>query len=264
MGKRGPKPVEIGLLLSWNFEFYKAFHLLRDGIQLPSDQYPKLGLKKAEAKSFLRILKRMTPEQFWRISKRMEWEMGYKVNLRKPSSLMDRWWAERQLREEIWQLERALNPRPIPAMALRKSLWKTLISATSEAAIKRACRQWKKLPDVIGAGLTPFPEHVANFVDQFLIMKANSRFPRSEYSDDAKLLFLSRGMAGAICRISPMTAIERLRNMKHGRGGPLWDESAKRCTCWQCLFDRPQWEQLAQQDYANGLRVFIEVAKRQQ
>jgi hypothetical protein len=263
MGKRGPKPVDSGLLLIWEFEFYKAFRLLRDGTQLPSDRYPKIGLTKSEAQKFLQVLKKMTPERFWRVSKRQESEMGFKVNLKKPSTQMDRWWAEQQLREEIRYLERALNPRPIHAMALRRAIWKNLVNAKSATAVKRACKKWKELPDVIGAGLTPFPEHVSNHADQFLKMKLNSRFPRSEYSDDARLLFLARGMAGAILGKSPLTAIEHLRNLKHNEKGPLWVESEKRCTCWRCLSEGPRWEEVTQGAYATTLRMFIEIANRQ-
>src|SRR5215475_4637614 len=35
--RRGRKPLQIGLLSTWEFEWYKALHLFRDGTQLPPD-----------------------------------------------------------------------------------------------------------------------------------------------------------------------------------------------------------------------------------
>src|SRR5688572_13657453 len=43
MGRRGPKPVHIGNLHAWEFEWYKALHLLREGTQLPEPPRPPLS-----------------------------------------------------------------------------------------------------------------------------------------------------------------------------------------------------------------------------
>jgi hypothetical protein len=49
------------------------------------------------------------------------------------------------------------------------------------------------------------------------------------------MLYLARGMAGVMADVSPMTGIERLRNMKHRRGGPFWSQREQRCGCWRCV-----------------------------
>jgi hypothetical protein len=72
-------------------------------------------------------------------------------------------------------------------------------------------------------------------------MKRNPRFPRSAYADESRLEYLARGMAGVICEVSPVTAIERLRRMKHTVSGPLWNEGKKLCECWRC--ERHRWRE---------------------
>jgi hypothetical protein len=118
--------------------------------------------------------------------------------------------------------------------------------------------------------MTSFPEHVVQNVAQFLSMKRNKRFPRSTYADAARVDYLSRGMAGVLVGVSPMTAIERLRNMKHAAGGPLWvsrqgncvlPENEQHCGCWRCA--KKNWSnitKLTQRGYENGLRLFMELA----
>ena len=69
-------------------------------------------------------------------------------------------------------------------------------------------------------------------------MKRNRRFPRSSYADESRLEYLARGMAGVMMEVSPMTAMERLRNMKHTVGAPMWNETEKWCGCWRCRLQR--------------------------
>jgi hypothetical protein len=118
--------------------------------------------------------------------------------------------------------------------------------------------------------MTAFPQHVVENAAQFLFMKRNRRFASSSYGDDARLEFLARGMAGVLCGVSPMTAIERLRNMKHQRGGPLWatkegdhvlPEAEQYCKCWRCSITRAsKVTEVAQSLHENGLKVFMELA----
>jgi len=105
---------------------------------------------------------------------------------------------------------------------------------------------------------------------QFLSMKQNQRFPRSNYADDSRLEYLARGMAGAVLGMSPMTAIERLRNMKHTLGGPLWvtaqgnyalPSDDQYCGCWRCSIEQSnRVGKITQAAYENGLRLFFDVA----
>jgi hypothetical protein len=101
-------------------------------------------------------------------------------------------------------------------------------------------------------------------------MKQNARFPRSTYGDDARVDYLARGMAGVMCGVSPMTGIERLRNMKHDRSGPLWmtsegnrplPEREQYCACWRCKIEKSsKLTEFAREGYNNGLKVFMELS----
>src|SRR5205823_5138617 len=77
-------------------------------------------------------------------------------------------------------------------------------------------------------------------------------------------------MAGAILGVSPMTALERLRNMKHTSGGPLWVISQQSyalppaeqyCGCWRCSIEKSnEVGKITRTWYENGLRLFFELA----
>lgn len=271
MGKRGPKPLDIGLLSTWEFQFYKAFHLLRDGTPLPQKQVSLTGLSRDEVSSFLEQLKRMSSEQYWLTTRRFAVEMGEEVDVKKPPVWMERWWAEQERAQEIYWLARTLNPPPIRAAVARRKIWNDLVRADTYAALRKACGRWAQLPDVRRAGLSQFSRQVLRNASQFFNMKRNQRFPRSSYGDNARLEYLARGMAGVVCGLSPMTAIERLRNMKHDRSGPLWvtrhanyslPENEQYCGCWRCSMKRSnQLGVITQTSYDNGLRLFVELAK---
>jgi hypothetical protein len=270
MGKRGPQPVGLGLLTFWEFEFYKALHLLRDGTQLPAKYGPPMGLTPAELRTFIAQLKRMSAEQYWLTTRRVAVELGEAMNLKRPPLRMDLLWAEQERDEEVYRLERGLKPRSIEAQARRRKMWRALVGANTYAALRKVCGRWAQLPDVRRLGMTSFPQHVLENAAQFLFMKRNRRFPRSNYGDDARLDYLARGMAGVLCGVSPMTGIERLRNMKHDRGGPLWvtrqgdytlPETEQHCGCWRCSIKRSnKVTQVSQMWYENGLKLFMELA----
>src|SRR5258708_2039078 len=110
MGRRGPQPIDFGLLLFWEFEFYKSFHLLRDGTPLPPRYAsPRLGLTPQEIRTFIDQLKRMTGDQYWLTTRYVAAKLGQKLNLSRPSTAMDRLWAEQERLTEIIELERALK-----------------------------------------------------------------------------------------------------------------------------------------------------------
>ena len=102
-------------------------------------------------------------------------------------------------------------------------------------------------------------------------MKKNKRFPKSPYGDDSRLEFLARGMAGVIVDLSPMTGVERLRNMKHGPVGPFWVEregsrelplNQQHCDCWRCGLRRGnELSRVLQPAFDNGIRSFMELAR---
>jgi hypothetical protein len=271
MGARGPKPVDYGLMSVWEFEFYKAFHLLRDGCALPASRRPPVsGLSRAEASSFLAILKRMSDEDYYLTTRKLGAEFDRRVNLEKPPISVDRWWAESQRSEEILWLERLLKPkRPIAEIAGMK-IWRDLLRANTYADVRKVCGRWSRLPAVLGAGLTPFPDHVRTNAAQFIAMKRNKRFPKSAYGDDARIEFLARGMAGIMVNRSPLTGVERLRNMRHGPDGPLGvkqegdrqlPRNQQHCGCWRCRISRGnKLTKTMQTAYDNGFRLFMQIA----
>jgi hypothetical protein len=102
---------------------------------------------------------------------------------------------------------------------------------------------------------------------EFLRMKANNRSPKSNHAafDESRLEYLARGMAGILTEISPMTAIERLRNMKHCAGGPLWRKEPgglEQCVCWRC--EGIRWRTLTKigaEGWWNSLALFMQIAE---
>ena len=96
MGKRGPKPANMGLLSTWEFEFFKAFHLLRDGTQLPMKQDPPTGLTKAETRTFIEQLRRMSPNEYLLTTRRLAVYFG-----ERGEDLQTRWSAGGQRSNEI-------------------------------------------------------------------------------------------------------------------------------------------------------------------
>jgi hypothetical protein len=273
MGERGPKPPDYGLLSVWEFEFYKAFHLLRDGYALPVHQRPPVsGLTRSEASGFLAALKSMSAEDYYLATRKLTSEFDQRTNLEKPPISIDLEWADSQRNEEIIWLESLLKPARHKAEAAGKKIWRDLLRATTYAELRKACGRWSRLPAVRRAGLTPFPDHVRTNAAQFLAMKRNKRFPKSSYGDDSRIEYLARGMAGIMVSRSPMTGIERLRNMKHSPGGPFWTEhegnqllprDRQRCDCWRCNIKRGnELTKRLQAPFDDGFRVFMQIAAK--
>src|SRR5208337_5598887 len=127
MGKRGPKAVNLGSLMTWEFEFYKAFRMLRDGTPLPPKYGPYTGLTKEEMRKFLSQLKDMTAECYWLTTRRLMAELGEAVNLDKPPSRMDVAWAKEERDGEIAWLELNLRPPASRAKAGRQEIWNELV-----------------------------------------------------------------------------------------------------------------------------------------
>jgi hypothetical protein len=271
MGKRGPKPPDFGSLNFWEFEFYKAFHMLREGVSLPTQHLPASSLSSQEIRAFIELLSQMTDAEYYQTTRRVAQELGEKVNLQKPPIDMDIWWAARERNEEIYWLRKDLYPLRIKAQHARRKIWNDLIKADTYASLHKACGRWARLRDVRGAGLACFAGHVVENAAAFLSMKENQRFPRSKHGDDSRLEYLARGMAGAILRMSPMTAIERLRNMKHTPKGPLWitrqeayilPANEQYCGCWRCRIKKSNGAgRISRNAYENGQRLFFELAK---
>jgi hypothetical protein len=171
MGLRGPQPVAIGLLTTWEFEFYKAFRSLRDGTPLPANSSPPIGLSRQELRSFIGQLKQMTPLHYWLTTQRLTAEMGHPVNLARPPMNIDLRWAESQKEDEIRSLQRELNPPGIEAADRRRKVWDDLVEAGTYAGVRKACGRWAQLSDVRRSGTTLFPRHIVRNAASFLSMK---------------------------------------------------------------------------------------------
>jgi len=212
-------------------------HYLRDGVELPYSHFEKLRwVDRRLSKERLEELKEFTARDYLCaiVSKSFSSPEETREIMENPANLE---LAEKERLLEITQLERQLQPKKILALAERRKIWKDLWQARTPSSLQKACGEWAILRDVRSAGLTCWPSHILANSREFLRMKkqGRTRFPYSGYAnDDSRLEYLARGMAGVLAGISPITAIERLRNMKHDARGPLWNEKEKRCDCWRC------------------------------
>jgi len=241
MGRRGPKPVDMKLLNMWEFEFYKAFHRLRDGLELPYSRFEKLKwVDRTINQARHKEIKKMSAANYFLNHLKMDPTLTSEEVRKLCANPANLEWAERGKAREIEWLERQAQPKKIHALAERRDVWNDLVRARTLSSLREVCERWKRLPDVRGT----FAAHthiLANTKQFFFMKKRRGRFPRSDYADDSRLEYLARGMAGALVGVSPMTAIERLRNMKHTQGGPLWKREAgglEYCNCWRCGLER--------------------------
>jgi hypothetical protein len=233
--RRGRKPLNLGLLCTWEFEWYKAFHLLRDGTQLPPDpnfvaanERASKGLlrwwKKVSLKEILGDMQPGPPPPF------DELPQGEREKAKRRWEMME-WkvlknFAELERKAEITGLERWLKPRETPSRAARRKNWETIADPeASTKAIEQACEEWKRLPEVRALGAAVFADHV---------------------QADSRLEYLARGMSGIMVGASPITAVQRLRTMKHDSSGTLWKKDENRCLCWRCGLEgsRRLWKTL--------------------
>ena len=135
------------------------------------------------------------------------------------------------LRALIKELSQAKNARP---RAASFRVWQSLWQADSESAVSRTCDEWLRLPRRYRDELVA--HEVKSHGALFVSMKNDSRFPRSPWADEARIIYLARGTAGLIMGISPLTAIERLRKVSHRKDHPLFKD--ERCSCWRCALQR--------------------------
>ena len=246
MGKRGPKPVDIGFLNFWEYEWCKALHHLRDGVALPVISPWTRQSRRAllhDARTRLVALRAVTVEAYCRewvsdgphTADEREALCAHPANLRA---------AEHARAAEMAGLERVLER---PRLDARRAIWRALVEARTPQAVTRACARWARMPDARGAGWSGYADHIRTHTTAFLAMKRNVRFPRAPFADDARLDYVARGMAGVMVGVSPTTGDERLRNLKHTPGGPLWNEPRHCCDCWRCDVARQQqlWDHLS-------------------
>lgn len=188
MGKRGPKPADLGVLLALERDWDTLFRQLLHG-----------RLKERKDYSFVQTDSKIARRQ-----------SGYFYS------------SEILKRRDLW---RALTN---PQASLR--------------TVRFACERWRRHletlwpTDPLGsrAPQVAYVEYLASHISEFQAMLHDKgRFPRASYSDESRIVFLSRGMAGIMEGRSPATAIDLIGRLRHG----------SRCRCWRCVegrFQRPK------------------------
>jgi hypothetical protein len=248
MAKRGRKPIDYRHLNQLDRECFKGFHSLCKGSDLPATKIELLSLSgyiQSTAK-LLVTLRAMTVSEFW-INYEFDGDNAPPLPKKEVKHV-----AERQARtiagfeDEVKELKarvaaalkQVTEPEAIRGQAATYRVWQSLWQAKTATGVVRACERWDNLP-------SPYADRfvsafVVRYTDQFLSMKRDARFPKSAGADDARITYLSAGLAGLIVGISPLTAIERLRKLSHSAGSPLWKEESEVCLCWRCAWRRRQ------------------------
>jgi hypothetical protein len=254
MAKRGRKSLDVRYLTFWEQQWHQAFHQLRDGRTTPSHAswWRLRDLDRHNLKTRLTEVERMSAEQYWNDFLRsnpllQRIEVPFAANADQ---------AKRMRADEIHSLSLRIVPKKIRARKSREDIWKAVWKARTLPALVEACGRWKRLGDSAEKALraraewdvdqsdytmSNFPMLILENAKQFLAMKRDRRFPLSESnsrSDDSRLDYLARGMAGIMVGCSPITAVERLRNLKHGPGGACWNLKIGACDCWRCERER--------------------------
>ena len=251
VGKRGPKPVSLDMLLFWEQRWWRAFRELRDGPLFAVEPFIR-----AKRKRQLKALEKMTAQEFIRQEILDDSRSLLRGLPRQKPWLSNVDAAEAERERRIGFVRGRLRQRQ--KLAKRRAIWRALISASTPQALRRVCRRWARLSDVREANYRgrfhrrwarrygspkdsdPMdidtrwcsPDEVLAHATEFLAIKKDDRFPKKK--DDSRLDYLARGMAGVFARVSPLTGIRVLRNMKHVAGGPMWDDKSQCCACWHC------------------------------
>lgn len=199
MGKRGPAPISLNELMFWESEWYWVFHLLRG--ELPSYEQKLVGeAVRKQLRAELAELEKSSPKDFTQ----KEWVPFRSGQIR-------------------WQLTRR-KPLSEP------EVWRQLVQAQTAEQVRKACEESKRwLNPKAGR---PYVQLLHDKAEQFVRAKKYAYYPRRASGDVKRIAFFARVMAGITLGISPITAVDRLRKMKHGRG----------CPCVNC--HREQWDKL--------------------
>jgi hypothetical protein len=150
-------------------------------------------------------------------------------------------WPERTFEPPVFEPDRNDPDKWTVRIEVRKAggwppedgLWDALVRARTQEQVRQACERWERWLHP-SFGLHSYPQQLAERARDFLKIKRDKRFPKSlrPSSDAKKLEQLARGMAGTDVGISPITAIDRVRKIKHG----------PHCPCWPC--EKKRYEKL--------------------
>jgi hypothetical protein len=127
--------------------------------------------------------------------------------------------------EKQLEIERDRGPEPEP------EVWAALLRAKTAEGVRRACGASKRWLNPRWQGRI-FVEELAKNAEKFARAKKDPFYPRSKRrtSDKKRAIFFARAMAGIVLEISPITAVDRLRKLKHG----------EECPCIHCDEERKE------------------------
>jgi hypothetical protein len=187
MGLRGPKPVDLGRLMDEAGHWATLFYALRDG------QRPEVvGIETKD-----------------RTIGRGELLLLLARSATSPKAKAAREEMLRKIRNKDWNWVVSS-----PVMAAPE-IWKRLKRARSAKDIQevsRAIRRWASeyMPGEDWA--TRFPDALASQADKVLSAKRLPNYPKTNRarSDDKRIEFFSKVLAGLMLGIAPITAIKRL------------------------------------------------------
>jgi hypothetical protein len=234
---------------TWDRAWFMTLHELREGTSLPIRPLRRWFKYQGKAASRIQQVEGMNVVEYWTDFLSEEPTRPRSSDWEPPRFEHNKSRIERLQRDELEWLRHHSDQKLIQERSEGLKIWEALWRARTLPALAEACKQWisfHKLGDwSAGEDLIPgrsvaYPVRILDNAKQFLAMKRDSRFPRSAQADDGRLDYISRGMAGIHIGLSPLTAIERLRNLKHSPGGALWNERARRCSCWRCFLVKDQ------------------------
>ncbi len=109
----------------------------------------------------------------------------------------------------------------------RRNVWHALTNPRASLDdVQLACRRWARNVKPRGpADHLAYVNYLSEHAREFRAMLQDKRFPHAHYSDESRIVFLSRGMAGVMEGRRPSTAIDLLGRLRHGGG----------CFCWRCV-----------------------------
>lgn len=195
MGRRGPHPVSIHLLRLWEWQWFWVFRGLRYGA--PSRLVVRMDYLQYPDKPRISGYRELDEER----------QKAWRVTTEKASRA---YYRKDPLKD--------VPTRPLPS---EKTLWDSLMRARTIPQVRATCaksRSWLN-PEWQGK---VFVQKLHQHADQFLLAKRDLRYPRSNRpsSDDRRILFFARAMAGITLGRSPNTAIRMLGATRHGPNCP--------------------------------------------
>ena len=207
MAKPGPQPTPVGEMVFWEGLWYWVFHHLRG--TLPAQE------KIARDTKVRRLLSA---------------ELRELENIVAKDIVEEDWLARSKA-----QIQRELRPQ-VPLSEPR--IWRALVTAKTAADVQKACRESRRWLNPEWQG-RPYVQDLSDHAEQFIRAKRDVYYPRRDSGDVKRVTFFARAMAGISLGVSPITAIDRLRKLKHG----------EKCPCVNCDLER--WDRIERQIYEN-------------